>query len=53
MPRETKEHQSRQLNMKVKPSQYDAYAKAAERDGRTVSGWVRHQADKALRREAT
>ena len=52
MPEPKKQLADRMLNMRVTAAQHAAFAKAAERDGRTVSAWVRHQAVEALRRKA-
>ena len=42
---------TRNFGVKLTASQLDAFRAAAERDGRTVSAWVRHQAVEALRRK--
>jgi predicted DNA-binding protein len=39
---------SRNLNMRVSPELYDAIADAADREGRTVSNWVRRAIQEKL-----
>lgn len=46
----TRRKQDAEINLECTQVQKDSYIAAAERDGRTLSSWVRHQLDLAASR---
>lgn len=52
-PKETEEHETEQVNLRVTPSKLALYRELAKRDNRKLANWMKHMIDSAIAQRGT